>query len=144
MTYGNFFYMLPGLLLRLVPIALIIIAALMPKKKGYEYTSLDKKGVITNIVLAVLYVPLSIMGMFTIFFADAPMDNYSALKKALLYAVCYLGLTVPGLSAGSIFISIILRKRGHSKTSFIIQFVPLALFLILLGLVFAMAAAPGL
>ena len=38
--------------LKILVIIVLIIAIFAPKKNGYEYNSLDKKGVILNIVLS--------------------------------------------------------------------------------------------
>ena len=110
----------------------LLIVVFAPKKKGYEYNSLDKKGVVFNIVLSIIYVPLSIAGLFTIFFWDAPATNYSELKILLLHAITGLGFSIPILSIAGIFTSAITRKRGKSKFSFIIQFLPLLVFAVML------------
>ena len=115
-------------ILKVVAVVVLLIAIFIPKKNGYEYNSLDKKGVIFNIVLSCIYVPLSIAGVFTIFFWDAPTTNYSELKILLLDIITWIGLSIPLLSIASIFISAITRKRGKSKFSFIIQFLPILVF----------------
>lgn len=114
---------------------IVLIAIFTTKKNNYEYNSLDKKGVVFNIVLSIIYIPLSIMGIFTIFFFDAPTTNYSALKMSLLYTITYLGFSIPILSIAGIFTSVIMRRRGKSKFSFIIQFLPLLVFVIMLILI---------
>ena len=93
-----------------------------------------KKGVIFNIVLLCVYVPLSIAGVFTIFFWDAPTTNYSELKILLLNIITWIGLSIPLLSIASIFTSAITRKRGKSKFSFIIQFYYLDLMILIINL----------
>ena len=86
-------------ILRVVAVVVLLIAIFIPKKNGYEYNSLDKKGVIFNIVLSCIYVPLSIASIFT---------------------------------------SAITRKRGKSKFSFIIQFLPILVFVVMIILMFFM------
>lgn len=127
--------------LKILAIVVLLIAFLMPRKNGYEYNSLDKKGVVSNIVLSIIYVTLSIMGVFTIFFWDAPTTNYSELKILLLDIVTWIGLSIPLLSIASIFTSAIARKRGKSKFSFIIQFLPIPVFAVMLILMFFMDRA---
>ncbi len=125
-------------ILKILAIAVLCIAVFIPKKKGYEYNSLDKKGVIFNIVLSCIYVPLSIAGVFTIFFWDAPTTNYSELKILLLNTVTYMGFSIPLLSIASIFTSVVARKKGKSKFSFIIQFLPIIVFIVMIILMFFM------
>ena len=85
--------------------------------------------------------PLSIAGVFTIFFWDAPTTNYSELKILLLNIITWIGLSIPHLSIASIFTSVITRKRGNSKFSFIIQFLPILVFIVMLVLMFFMDRA---
>ena len=124
--------------LKILAVGMLLIAILFPRKKGYEYNSLDKKGVILNVVLSIIYVPLSLIGIFTIFLADAPTTDYSVLKKFLLDMVVCIGLFIPILSIASILVSAITRKRGNSKFSFIIQFLPIPVFVIMMILVLLM------
>jgi len=127
--------------LKILAVIVLIIAIFAPKKNGYEYNSLDKKGVIFNIVLSCVYVPLSIAGVFTIFFWDAPTANYSELKILLLDIITWFGLSIPLVSIASIFTSVITRKRGKSKFSFIIQFLPILVFIVMIILMFFMDKA---
>jgi len=128
-------------ILKVVAVVVLLIAIFIPKKNGYEYNSLDEKGVIFNIVLSCIYVPLSIAGVFTIFFWDAPTTNYSELKILLLDIITWIGLSIPLLSIASIFTSAITRKRGKSKFSFIIQFLPILVFVVMIILMFFMDKA---
>lgn len=128
-------------ILKVLAVVVLLVVFLIPKKRGYEYNALDKKGVTLNIVLSVIYILLSLIGMFTVFFADAPTTNYSDLKILLLNIVIYMGLSVPLLSIASIFTSTITRKRGKSKFSFVIQFLPIPIFVIMMILAFFMMSA---
>ena len=125
-------------ILKVVAVVVLLIAIFAPKKNGYEYNSLDKKGVIFNIVLSCVYVPLSIGGLFTIFFWDSPTTNYSELKILLLDIITWIGLSIPLLSIASIFTSVVTRKRGKSKFSFVIQFLPMLVFVVMIILMFFM------
>lgn len=128
-------------IIKILAIVVLLIAIFIPKKKDYEYNSLDQKGVVLNIILSIIYVPLSIMGVFTIFFWDAPTTDYSALKILLLDIITWIGFSIPLLSTVGIFTSAITRKRGKSKFSFIIQFLPIPFFVIMLILMFFMDKA---
>jgi len=123
---------------KILAVVVLLIAIFVPKKNGYEYNSLDKKGAVFNIVLSCIYVPLSIAGVFTIFFWDAPTINYSELKILLLDIITWIGLSIPLFSIASIFTSAITRKRGKSKFSFIIQFLPILIFVVMIILMFFM------
>ena len=123
-------------ILKILAVVVLLIVIFAPKKNGYEYNSLDKKGVIFNIVLSCIYVPLSIAGVFTIFFWDAPTTNYSELKILLLDAITGLGFSIPILAIASVFTSVVTRKRGKSKFSFAIQFLPMLVFAVMLILMF--------
>ena len=136
-----FYDIIIRLIVSLPIIILVVLGVAIPKKKDYEYTQLDKKGYVTNIILSAIYVPLSIIGVFTIFFADAPTTDYSALKEMLLNIVFYIGLSIKLLSIVSIFTSVVARKRGKSRFSFIIQFLPIPIFIIMMILVFFMLSA---
>ena len=123
----------------ILAVTVFLILLFIPKKKGYAYTSLDKTGVILNIILSVIYVPLSVAGICTIFFWDVPPTDYSALKIFLLEAITWIGISVPFLSIASIFTSVIARKRGKSKLSFIIQFLPVFAFAVIFLFMLCMA-----
>ena len=127
--------------LKMLVVVILVIVFFIPKKKEYEYNSLDKKGVIFNVILSIIYVPLSIMGFFTIFFADAPAEINSSLKNLLIDIIIWLGFSIPLLSIASIFASVLARKRGKSKFSFIIQFLPIPVFVVMLILMFFMDRA---
>ena len=127
--------------LKILAVVVLLIAIFVPKKNGYEYNSLDKKGIVFNIVLSCIYAPLSIAGVFTIFLWDAPTTNYSERKILLLDIITWIGLSIPLLSIASIFTSAITRKRGKRKFSFIIQFLPILVFVVMIILMFFMDKA---
>ncbi len=127
--------------LKILAVVVLLVAIFIPKKNDYEYNTLDKKAVALNIILSIIYVPLSIAEVFTIFFWDAPTTNYLALKICLLDVITWIGLSIPLLSIASIFTSVITRKRGKRQFSFIIQFLPIPVFVIMLILMFFMDKA---
>ncbi|MBQ8541777.1 MAG: hypothetical protein IJ435_09955 [Clostridia bacterium] len=125
-------------IIKIVVAVVLIIALIIPKKKGYEYTKLDKTGFMLNVILSAIYVPMSIAGVFTVFFSDNT-SGFSEVKMNLLYVVIMMGSSTPIVSIASIFSSIVLRNRGKSKLSFAVQFLPIALFIIMLITMFVMA-----
>ena len=113
------------------------ICFIIPKKKGYEYTKLDKAGFILNIVLSAAYLPMSLMGIFTIFFFDDP--NLTKSQANMLGYGVALGVLLPIIATLCILTSVITRKRAKSKFSFAVQFVPLVQFAVMIGLCIAAA-----
>lgn len=106
----------------------VIIGIVVPKKAVYN--KLDKAGFILNIVLSVIYVPMSFVGVFSLFAADS-MSMYSDTIQMIIEIMIYIGITLPFMSVIDIVLSVILRKRGKRILSFVIQFIPLILFIIM-------------
>ena len=106
----------------------IVIGTVIPKKENYN--KLDKIGFIFNIILSVLYVPMSLYGTFYIFAVDR-MSLYSATIQKIIALMIKMGVTLPYISVLGIVLSVIFRKKGKRILSFTIQFVPLILFVIM-------------
>lgn len=113
------------LVLPVCVIAAIVVGVVVPKKATYN--KLDKIGVVCNIVLAVLYVPMSLYGIFSLFTADS-MSMYSEPVQNGITLLIGVGIALPFLSVAGILASVVLRKMGIRIWSFVIQFVPLILF----------------
>ena len=63
--------------------------------------------------------------------------SFESFRKALLLnIITWIGLSIPLLSIASIFTSVVTRKRGKSKFSFAIQFLPMLVFAVMLILMF--------
>ena len=110
---------------------IILIIVIARERKNNRYNELDRIGIVTNIFLSVLYVFLSFIGMMTITLGDNP-DNVTLMIEI----IGYIGISMPYISIASIFISIFARKKGKSKFSFVIQFFPLIMFLIMIVMIF--------
>ena len=119
--------MIPFILLVLCVIA-VIIGFLTPKKENYNRA--DRLCFILNIVLSVLYVPMSLFGLFSLFAADS-MFMYSETVQTIIELMITVGVTLPFVSVLSIVLSVIFRKKGQRVLSFVIQFVPMILFIIM-------------
>lgn len=94
-------------------------------KKDRTHTprkALDKAGVITNIVLGVLYIPLSLFGSLFGMVGEGYMNDPSLWRAVLCDVIMILGIYTPLVSIGSIVTSVLLRKRGCSVLSFGVQF----------------------
>ena len=106
----------------------LIVCIFLPKR--VQYNKLDKIGLVLNIILSVIYVPISLFGVFSVMMADA-MHMYSETVKIILSFMIYLGISLPIISIVSIALSVFFRKKGKSVLSFFLQFIPLFVFAII-------------
>lgn len=106
----------------------LIVCVFLPKR--VQYNKLDKIGLVLNIILSVIYVPISLFGVFSVMMADA-MHMYSETVKIILSFMIYLGISLPIISIVSIALSVFFRKKGKSVLSFFLQFIPLFVFAII-------------
>lgn len=106
----------------------VIVGVAIPKKDNYK--NLDRIGFIFNIILSVLYVPLSLYGIFSLFFADS-MFMYSETIQKIIELMIAIGITLPFVSVLSIVFSVVFRKKGKQILSFTVQFIPLVLFAVM-------------
>jgi Na+-driven multidrug efflux pump len=83
--------------------------------------------VLLNLLIGVLFAVISL-----IFLPDGAYSKYSSLKQLLFDILFYIAVLCPFISLASITTSVISRKRGKSKFSFAVQFVPLFAFAIFL------------
>ena len=109
--------------------AFTLVAFKTPVPK--QNSTLDTAGVFLNILLSLLYVPLSLYGIFSVFAADS-MSLYSAGVQKAIELMIGIGVSLPFASILSIMTSVALRRKGISVPSFAVQFVPLLLFIVML------------
>lgn len=108
-------------------IAMIVIAIVKNQSKGERLNNkLDKVGAIFNIVLSILYIPLSYISIMMVMVSDVFSANQ--LYNNLISIFCYITITFPLICIISIALSVILRIKGKSIASFRIQFLPLVVF----------------
>ena len=88
----------------------VVIGAVIPKKANYN--KLDKTGFIFNIILSVLYVPMSLYGIFSLFAADS-MFMYSETIQKIIDLMITIGITLPFVSVLGIVLSVIFRKKEN-------------------------------
>jgi len=89
---------------------------------------LDKAGDICNRNLGILYIPLSLFSILLYMASESTIGANNPLYIGLINLFCVITLAVPFLCFGGIFLSAILRNKGCSVASFVVQFVPLAVF----------------
>ena len=109
-------------------IVAVVIGVAIPKKESYN--KLDKTGIIFNIILSIIYVPISLYGIFSLFAADS-MFMYSETIQKVIDLMITIGITLPFVSVLGIMFSVVFRKKGKRILSFTIQFVPLILFIVM-------------
>lgn len=137
-----------------LPIVMMLVAIFIPRKEGYVYNSLDRKGVVFNKVLSCVYAVIPILTsfvavVFSMMLSD--QDGYTptsitdaivggfilnlleSVAMALSIIAIVFAILFAYISILSISISVIARKRGKSKLSFIIQFAPVVLSAICVG-----------
>lgn len=95
---------------------------------------LDQVGTVTSILLAVVYVPLSITGFFLGMVGDAFVHTGTPLQLAICDILGFCGISTAVAAYGGLVVAYILRKRELSLRSFLFQFSGLIYLVILLAL----------
>ena len=83
---------------------------------------LDAWGIITNVILGVLYIPISVIGCFMGMVGEGYMYDPTALQSFLCDTIMLVGIFTPLVSFCGIVTSVLHRRRGRSGLSFFIQF----------------------
>lgn len=91
---------------------------------------LDKLGIVFNIILGILYIPLSLFSFLMQMASEMLFDATNPVYIGLVEISCVIFLVVSLLCPAGIMASAILRIKGHSKASFVTQFIPLAVFIL--------------
>lgn len=100
-------------------VAFIVLAVCTKKSEGVVYTKLDKAGRITNILLLILYICLCPL---YIFFGMISSPAYHGFLGIIGWIVCVINASASLFCGAGLGLSVMLRKKGMSKPSFIIQF----------------------
>ena len=95
--------------------------------------TLDKIGVVTNIILAIAYIPVMLFGFLTGFMASEGTYSYLAdpsfLQKAIyVYIPITLALIGPVFTVFCLLYPARLRCIGKSVASFLLPFAPLVFY----------------
>ena len=91
---------------------------------------LDKIGTVFNIILGVSYIPLSLFSWLLQMASESTIDATNPLYITLIEIFCIISLIIPFLCIAGIIVSLILRKKGYSISSFVVQFLPLVIFIL--------------
>ena len=89
---------------------------------------IEKIGKVFNIVLSVVYIPLSLFSWLLQMASEGTIDATNPLYITLIEIFCIISFIIPFLCIAGIIISVIFRKKGYSKCSLVIQFLPLVIF----------------
>jgi Na+-driven multidrug efflux pump len=91
---------------------------------------LDKLGSIFNIILSIIYFPISGFSMLMFTASESTIGVANKLYISLITIFCYITISIPLICIICVALSVILRIKGKSIISFYIQFLPLVIFII--------------
>ena len=97
----------------------ILLAVLTKKAEGVTYGKLDKVGVVTNILLTVLYAVLSPFYLLLGILSEPDGEGFLFVLGVLVSLIAASAALFCGLGLGY---SVALRKKGKSGLSFAVQF----------------------
>lgn len=112
-------------------------------ERGTTMKKLDKAGYICNIILSIVYISISFLSWLLFMASEATIGATNQVFIAMINLFCFITLTIPLLCILGIFLSVRLRKRGHSIWSFVVQFIPAVVFGINLLLLFILESLPA-
>lgn len=100
---------------------------------GKQHATLDRVGMVTNVILLILYFPLSMIGSFSAMVSEGYIYGTEA-QLFLCDLIAMFGFCTPIAAFGGLFVSVKLRKWGLSTKSFLWQFSGIAYFVFILAL----------
>lgn len=100
--------------------AFIFLAVRTKKADGVVYGRLDKFGIVTNILLSIVYVCISPLYLFLGMISAPDHNGFLGLLGWIVSIINASAALLCGLGLG---FSVALRKKGKSKLSFAVQFV---------------------
>ena len=104
-----------------------IMIATNDKRTVAVYSGLDKAGVVTNILLTVLYAVFSPFYLFLGMICEPRGEGIVLLLGYFVAIIAASAALFCGLGLG---FSVSLRRRGESKESFAVQFIGLAAIIV--------------
>ena len=91
---------------------------------------IDKFSKSSNLILCILYIPLSAFSILLSMASESTLDATNPLYINLVNIFSMIALFVPLLCIAGILISVFLRKKGRYALSIVAQFFPLVVFLL--------------
>ena len=99
--------------------AFILLAVCTKRTDGVVYGRLDKFGIVTNILLTIVYVCISPLYLFLGMISYPDHEGFLGLLGWIVSIINASAALFCGLGLG---FSVSLRKKGKSKLSFAVQF----------------------
>ena len=91
---------------------------------------LDKLGRVFTVILSVLYFPMAFISWLMQMVSVDAMNATNPVYIALIKIVCAISFLMPLLCVTCVVVAVLLRKKGRSVLSFLLQLAPLAIFLL--------------
>ena len=91
---------------------------------------LDKLGIVFNVVLSVFYIPFSFFCFMLLMVSEMAIGATNPIYICIIDVFCVVDFFIPLLCLVGIALSIWFRKKGYTICSFVIQFLPLVVFVL--------------
>ena len=105
----------------IMAVYLVLCLVFVRKDKAYQYSKLDKVGIIFNFLMGIIVVPfLSFVCM---------MFGIVESRVELINQITY---NIPSITILCLALSVVFRRKGYSKPGFFIQFGGIPLFILIL------------
>jgi hypothetical protein len=147
------FKMITLSLLGIIVIAIVAILTIIDNRKknrielihnkNSSAKKLDRVGYVFNIVLSIIYIPISWISWLFMMASEATIDATNQTFIFLINVFCWITMIIPFLCFLGIFLSVRYRKKGYSVRSFVVQFLPLIIFGLNLLLLFIAERLPA-
>ena len=137
----------------IIVIAIVAILTISDKRKknrielihnkNSSAKKLDRVGYVFNIILSIIYIPISWISWLFMMASEATIGATNQTFIFLITVFCWITLSIPFLCFLGIFLSVRYRKKGYSVRSFAVQFLPLIIFGMNLLLLFIAERLPA-
>lgn len=105
---------------------------------------IDKLGTLFNAIFGITYIPLSLYSWLLQMASESTMDATNQVYITLINVFCIISFIIPLLCIAGIILSVFLRKKGHSIFSFVIQFIPLLIFILNIIVLYVAESIPAI
>ena len=97
-------------------------------RKGKNMKNPEKLLYVLSIVLTIIYIPISFFSFLLGMLSEVVMDTANQVIIGLIDFSSCIAMLVPVFCFVGILLSIRCRKKGYIVWSFVLQFLPLAIF----------------
>lgn len=123
----------------LIPLCVLVISFRKNKKPApaavTPQRNLDRVTGVTNSILGILYIPLSLFFSLSGMVSDGFVGKATPVQEAICNVITFLGVLTAPVAFGSLICSILSRQKGRSRLSFWIQFLPLLYIAVIIVLI---------